>query len=169
MNYLDIIIILFLLWGAYKGFEKGFVIQSLTLAALIFGVWAGLKFSGLAENFLISHFQIKSQLLPILSFVTIFILILVTVFFLSRFITSIIGETILGTLNRIGGIIFGILRMAFILSILIYIIEWADIHKHIIYPEDKSKSYLYSPVSKIAPFVFPYFRLEEIKNRMLKI
>ena len=45
MNYLDIIIIIPLIWGAYKGFRKGFIIEIASLIALILGIWGGINFS----------------------------------------------------------------------------------------------------------------------------
>ena len=48
MNYFDIIFVIPLLWGAYKGFSKGFVLEIASFVALGLGVWGGLKFSYLS-------------------------------------------------------------------------------------------------------------------------
>lgn len=37
MNYIDIVILLFLLYGAFRGFSKGLIIEVATLAGLIIG------------------------------------------------------------------------------------------------------------------------------------
>ena len=37
MNYIDIVILLFLLYGAFRGFSKGLIIEVATLAGLILG------------------------------------------------------------------------------------------------------------------------------------
>ena len=39
MNYIDIVILLFLLYGAFRGFSKGLIIEVATLAGLILGVF----------------------------------------------------------------------------------------------------------------------------------
>ena len=39
MNYIDIVILLFLLYGAFRGFSKGLIIEVATLAGLILGVY----------------------------------------------------------------------------------------------------------------------------------
>ncbi len=167
MNTIDIIIVLVLLWGAINGFIKGFVIQSLTLVALVLAVWAGIHFSCLINGFLFSHYSITGKMIPIVSFTIIFILVLIIVHFIGIIITSVIHETLIGKFNRVGGIIFGILKMAFILSICILIIDKSDTkHKFITLP-DINKSYLYKPIGKIAPAIFPHIHFEEIKKGLL--
>ena len=45
MYYIDIIIILILLIGAIMGFMKGLLIEVATLAALVAGVYAAIRYS----------------------------------------------------------------------------------------------------------------------------
>jgi len=67
MNYFDIIIIAPLLWGAYKGFKKGFIIEIASLIALFFGIYGGIKFSSISANYLGNLFNISVNLILILS------------------------------------------------------------------------------------------------------
>jgi membrane protein required for colicin V production len=167
MNTIDIIIVLVLLWGAINGFIKGFVIQSLTLVALLLGIWAGIHLSGLIDGFLLSHYSLNSKLIPIVSFTIIFILVLIIIHFIGIIITSAIDETIISKLNRLGGIVFGILKMAFILSICILILGKLDVNHKFITFSDINKSYLFKPVQKIAPAIFPHVHFEEIRKGLI--
>ena len=45
MNYLDLIFCIPLIWGFWKGWQKGLIIELSMLAALLLGVWGGIKFS----------------------------------------------------------------------------------------------------------------------------
>ena len=47
MNYIDIVILLFLLYGAFRGFSKGLIIEVATLAGLILGVFIAIRYSPL--------------------------------------------------------------------------------------------------------------------------
>ena len=44
MNFLDALIIAPLLWGAYKGFQKGLIFEIAMILGLIIGVYLGFKF-----------------------------------------------------------------------------------------------------------------------------
>lgn len=169
MNYIDIIFLLAFVWGAYNGYENGFIVQSLSLIAFILGIWAGYKFSGYASEMLLHYFHINGKLLPIIAFSAVFLFVLISVHFIGKLLTSLIGETVIGTLNRIGGIAFGILKMAFIISIFIFILEKIDVQNRLIAADDKRKSLLFEPVKKIAPAVFPFLHFEEIKNGLLNV
>jgi membrane protein required for colicin V production len=167
MNIIDIVIVVFLLWGAIKGFIDGFVVQSLTLVALVLGIWAGVVFSDVLATFITQHFSIKGRLLPAFSFAIIFLFILIAMHFVSKLLTHFLGKVMLGTLNRIGGILFGIVKMAFIVSVMIVLLQKLDLMKLVFEPTQIEDSKLYKPVSKIAPAIFPHLHFEEIKNGIL--
>ena len=51
MNYVDVIILLPLIYGAYKGFTSGLIVEMSTLFALILGVFISLKYGSVTESF----------------------------------------------------------------------------------------------------------------------
>ena len=53
MHYIDIVILIPLLWGAYRGFMKGFIVSISTFLALILGVYGAINFSDFVSKFLI--------------------------------------------------------------------------------------------------------------------
>ena len=167
MNSIDIAIVILLLWGGINGFIKGFVIQSLTLVALVLGVWAGATFYEVIGNYLSHWFSVSPKLMQIISFTLIFVAVLIAMYYISQLLTSVLGKSIIGKLNRVGGVIFGVAKMAFIISILIVIIERFDHQKKILSLETTSQSKLFAPVSRIAPAIFPHLHLEELKNGIL--
>lgn len=167
MNSIDIAIIILLLWGAINGFIKGFVIQSITLIALVLGVWAGATFYEPIGNYLSKVFSVSDKLMEVIAFTLIFIAVLIVMFYVSRLLTNMLGKSVLGRLNRIGGVIFGIAKMAFMTSIFIVIIHKFDRNHKLLTEDTTSHSKLYAPVSKIAPAIFPHLHLEEIKDGIL--
>lgn len=169
MLFLDIMIALLLLWGAYLGYEHGFIVQTFKLIALIAGVWVGVVLSHTAGEFLINVFAVNSSFAFIIAFALVFILVLFIVHFLGNLLTKMLSKTVLGVLNRIGGVCFGIVKMAFIISIFIFIVQRLDVNKKLLPPEKTKKTILFVEIAKIAPAVFSHLHLEEIKNRFLKI
>ncbi len=84
MGYLDIILCIPLIWGLYTGFTKGVIIQMASLLALILGVYGAIVFSNLTQGILTSNFQIDNKYIPIISFATTFIAIVIAVHFLGK-------------------------------------------------------------------------------------
>ena len=66
MNFLDILILLPVLYGAYKGFKHGFVIELFTLLAILVGIYVGIHFSDYTANWLKTSFGWDSEYLPVI-------------------------------------------------------------------------------------------------------
>ena len=154
MNYFDIIIIIPLIWGAYKGFKKGFIIEIASFIALGLGVWGGMKFSSISAKYLSDAFDISEKVMPLISFAVTFILIVV-VFMLAKMLQKIITMVALGFINRAAGALFGMLKFGLIMSVIINFTEIINKQIDFIEPEMKNSSVLYEPVGKIAQIIIP--------------
>lgn len=155
MNYFDIIIIIPLIWGAYKGFKKGFIIEIASFIALGLGVWGGMKFSSISAKYLSDAFDISEKVMPLISFAVTFILIVVVVFMLAKMLQKIITMVALGFINRAAGALFGMLKFGLIMSVIINFTEIINKQIDFIEPEMKNSSVLYEPVGKIAQIIIP--------------
>ncbi len=165
MNYIDIILILFLLFAAINGFRKGLILEVASLAALILGVWGAIEFSYITTQFLTDNVGLETPYLNLISFVITFIVIVILVHIIGSALSKFIEVAMLGWLNRITGMAFGLLKTAFILSILLLVFNKIDTDVHIL-PEDvKSGSQLYEPIRGLAPTVFPFIKGWENDNR----
>lgn len=149
--YLDIVISLPLVWGIYRGFSKGFIIELASLVALGLGIYGGIKFSGLASGLLVEKFEINSRYLPVISFALTFLVIVVAVFLLAKVIESIVNVASLKLVNKIAGAAFGFLKTAIIVFILLFFVESADKKVKWIPEEIKKESFFYRTFRKI-PF-----------------
>ena len=156
MSYIvDILLLLCLGWGAYKGFRKGFIIQSFVILALALAIWGGFAFTGKLEPFLQKHFQISDAFCYIVSFIIIFALILILVYTSGYVVTKIADVMALGMINRLTGAAFGMIANALILSVLIMLFDRVNEKKRFIEPETLEKTYLYYPIKKTASAIFP--------------
>jgi membrane protein required for colicin V production len=165
---LDIIILLLLLIGAIRGYFTGFVLQSLTLVALFGGVWVGLKYNHFISPYLIKWLDIKEAVAPYISFTVLFIVVIILVHLIGVLITKFIDKSALGVMNRIGGVLFGITKFVFIISICLLLIQKIDKKRILISDKSKKESKLYEPLSKVAPAVFPTIDFERIKRGILE-
>jgi len=162
MNIIDIVILIPFAWFAYQGFKKGLIIGVASLAALILGIYAALYFSGIVAGFLTDELNIKTDYLPIISFIVTFIGVVILIHFLGKLLEKLINMVALGFLNKLAGAVFGVLKAAVFLSVLILIINHFD--GKIISEEKRESSFLYDPVSEIAPFLWKKFQDLEIDD-----
>ncbi len=153
MNFVDIILVIPLIWFTYKGFTKGLIIELTSLAALILGIYASMHFSGFASGFLIDHVKMEPKYITIVSFAITFIVVVILVFIVGNLAEKIINMLFLGFFNKVIGAIFGLLKISLIISTLIFILNIININ---ILPKDKcEKSFLYKPVAQLAPMIIP--------------
>ncbi len=155
MNYLDIILAIFLLWSLYKGMRKGIIKELAALIALIAGIYGAINFADNVQPYLKEQFAMESSFLPIVSFAITFIFIVLVVKLVGFFIDKIIKAVALGIISRLLGGIFGVLKTAFVLSALLLIINTFDYYLKLIPIEQKKQSVLYKPISNMIPSIMP--------------
>lgn len=155
MNYIDFIIIIFLILGLARGFIDGFIKELASLAALILGIWGAIKFSAFTAGKLYDYFDMTGRYVGIIAFIITFILIVVVIHFIGLLIDKFVDSIALGFLNRLLGIVFGVFKTALILSVVFVVLNAIDA-KHPFLPQDKiEQSKFYNPIADIAPAIFP--------------
>jgi len=155
MNWLDWLLVSFLAMAAFKGFQRGFIIELASLVALVLGIWAGIHLSERVTEAM--GLEVKSAAL---AFLITFILVLVAVHLLARLLTKLIDLAQLGIPNKLAGILFGVVRSAFMLSIALNLL--ASYTNGSTPPaEAREGSTLHAPITAFAPLLVP--ALEETK------
>jgi membrane protein required for colicin V production len=162
MNYLDIILAVPLLWAIYRGFTKGFIIEVASLIAIVLGIYGAIHFSYYISDLL----KLKSEYSALISFAITFIVIIIIVYLLAKMLEKSVNLLALGFFNKLAGAFFSLLKVAFILSVLLIIINKIDYKTGIIPEKIKYGSMLYPPVSSIAPLIIPKLNFEEIQKKL---
>ena len=155
MSYLDIVMAIPLLWGLYKGFSKGLILEAGTLIAFGLAVWGAIKFHDFLTDWMMHSMGWNSKYLPLVSFALIFIGVILAVMGAAKLLEKIVKSISLGAVNKIGGALFGMLKFALILSIVIFFLEAVNKSVSFIPENARNESLLYQPVQKIAPMVIP--------------
>lgn len=166
MNYLDIIIGIFLLVGLIKGLKNGFFVELASLIALIAGIYGAIHFSYYAVDFLSDRVSWSDSTINLAAFAITFIIIVIIISLAGKILTKIADFAMLGLVNRILGGIFGILKAAFIISVIIMFINALNERASFIDEDIKEESILYQNVEMIAPMMLPNIlrEVEEYKQ-----
>ena len=164
MSYFDIIAGIFLILAALKGLKNGFIKELAGLAALILGIILAVQFSDVTARFLSGIFH--SQYMGIIAFLVTFVIVVLIVHLIASLLRTLIHAIALGPFDRIIGLVFGMLKTAFIISILLLGLNAFGLEDKIITPKEQQRSKLYPPVKKAAPLIFDLFErdLEELLN-----
>ena len=155
MNYIDIILCIPLVWGVYKGFTKGLIVEIATFIAFGLGVWGAIKCSGFLGNQMKTSFHWNSPYLPVIAFCATFLAIVILIYFLAKLIQKMAEGMALGAFNKIGGAVFGALKFALVMSVVIFVIDALSESYPVIAFKTKEQSLLYKPIGKIAPMLIP--------------
>lgn len=141
MKLLDIIILVPVVWGAYKGFKKGLFMELSMLIAFVLATILGFKLINIVMLYLQPYFGPENRALPTISFIITFIGVLVGMNFVTKLIKKFLNVSILGSLDDWGGALLGIIKATFILSTFMWLLDTAKIilpenltHDTIVYP-----------------------------------
>ena len=155
MNVFDIVITVFLLFGFVRGLMKGLFIEVASLVALIGGVWGSIHFSYFIGDFLKESVSWSEKQISLAAFAITFILIIVVVSLLGKFLTKLADLAALGLVNKILGGIFGLAKTGLVLSIVFIFFNRMNSTISFVDEETLDESILYEPVKSIAPTIFP--------------
>ncbi|HKK10951.1 MAG TPA: CvpA family protein [Bacteroidales bacterium] len=164
MNMLDIIIGIPIIWMAYRGFSKGFVIEVTTLIALLLGIYIAINFSFYTSDLIRDYFTIEEKYMSILSFAVTFVVVVIIIMLLGRLLEKFIDMIALGFLDKLAGGVFGILKAGLIISAILLVINTFDNNEKLITPKLKANSLLYPPVASMLPTLLPMINFEEFDN-----
>ncbi len=151
MNNLDLALIIPIILGFVFGLFKGLIRELTSLAAIVLGIYGAKLFAPALSGFLIhtGHFSSKSAL-PV-SYFLLFLLIALGLLFISNMLDKIFESMALGGINKFMGGIFGALKYALIVSVLLNVFDALDSRFSIINNRTKMESIAYKPILHFGP------------------
>ncbi|GET30636.1 CvpA family protein [Prolixibacter sp. SD074] len=167
MNLLDIIFGGLLVFAAVRGFQKGFFIELASIAALLLGIWGAVEFSGFTAYYLHSVFNWNSGHMGLIAFIVTFILVVVAVHLVARLADTLFKAVALGLFTRLAGMVVGVLKTAFIISVLLILIEMVGKDTFNLIPKERAnRSILYKPLRNFAPGILPFFHFDQARQEL---
>ena len=166
MIYIDLIVIVVLLYAFLKGFSNGLVNELASFLGLLIGAIISYSFSDDLSKIIDDYVEIDEQILNILSFIILFISTSVLFTFAGKSLTKLIKYISLGTINRLLGGIFSSLKfLIIIVSISMVINYFSELLAIEIIPSDQAnKSTVYPILISIGDLL-----LEILNNKSLTI
>lgn len=158
MAILDIILLICFIPAIVMGISKGFVKQLIEVAAILIGAWAAFRFSTALSIWMGQYLTFGEKILHIICFIIIFIVIALLLNLLGELLTKVIKIIALGWINRLLGLLFGILKVALALGLVIMVFEGINTTFHIVKDGALNDAVVYQGMKHFAENVFPYLK-----------
>jgi membrane protein required for colicin V production len=155
MNWIDFVIVALLFYGLVQGFIDGLIIEVAELAALVLGIWGAIHFSWWTAGKLEGWFDMTSQWTGLISFAVTFVAIMIAVYLLGKLLDTLLKAIALGFVIKTLGAIFGVLKIALILSVIFVFLNTVDEKKHFLPSATINNSFFYNPIADLVPSIFP--------------
>ena len=150
VNWIDYTLLALIGFAAVRGFMKGLVREVCALVGLVLGIWGAIHF-----NHKVAVWLGLQQQNEAVSFLVTLVIIVLALHFIGIALTKVIDAAQLSIPNKLGGLVFGAVRKAFLLSVVLNVLfakhnsAWApslDVQK---------ESALFGPLRAFAPAVIP--------------
>lgn len=155
MSFLDIVLGGLLCFSLYKGIRNGLFVELASFLSLILGIYIAIKFSDVIKSILSGWVHWNPYTIQVIAFILTFIVVVIAIYLLGKFLTGIADFAFLGWLNSLGGGFFRVLKTVLIISIFLTVFEKINYHNYLAKKETLDKSIFFNPIQKVAGFIFP--------------
>lgn len=155
MGFLDIILGTLLVYALYKGIRNGLFVELASLISLLAGIYFAIKFSSFIKEILTGFVHWNPNTIQVTAFVLTFIVVVIGISLMAKFLTGMANFAYLGWANKLGGGFFRILKTILILSIVFNLFEKINFDNTFAKKETLNHSLFYNPVQKTARFIYP--------------
>jgi membrane protein required for colicin V production len=149
MKMLDLIILLPLIYGAYKGYKRGFIMSLFMLLAVIVGLYAAFHFTDVIVDYGKEHFEWSSKYISPITFLSLFLVVGAGVYFGGKVLESVIKLAKLSVLNSLAGALLGLLQWIYFVGSLLLMLISFDQKEKIISKETKQHSYVLPVITAV--------------------
>ncbi|MTI87354.1 MAG: CvpA family protein [Balneolaceae bacterium] len=150
MLILDLIIVVPILYFAYKGAVNGLVTEILNIVALVLGVFITFNYLNAFTDIIAPLFEEGASYVPFVSGAILFLGTLLMVALVAYGTKELLEAANLGLLNRSTGALFGALKSGIVVSVILLILAGFNFPAK----EARNQSYTYAYVIYLAPWTY---------------
>ena len=154
MNALDIILALVLLWGGIAGFRNGFFKEVAALVGLFLGIFLAIIAAVVAGRILSGMVSWNPLPVRILAFLVVFILVAALLRAVGAALTRIFKIVLLNFFNRLAGLVFGLAKVALLLSLALHLLGILDEQWAFLPSNWTQNSLLFARLEGLVPALF---------------
>lgn len=150
---LDIIFAVLLVLAVLRGYRQGLIIGIFSLVSIIIGLAAALKLSVVVASWIGSAVKVSEEWLPLISFIVVFIVVVLLIRLGAKAIESTVEVVMLGWVNKLAGVILYVVIYTLVFGVLLFYAE----QMQLIQPKTISESVTYEYVQPWGPRIINSF------------
>lgn len=154
MIALDILLLIILGIGLFRGASRGLVMELSGLLGLIVSIFVAKNYSEVLMGKFLTFFGIQVEVSHFISFVIVLLLSLVVIHFIAILISKFIKLVMLDWLNKLCGAFFSGVKYLLILGVILYSFDKMNNVVQLVSSEEIAKSKLYEPIKSTAYLIF---------------
>lgn len=161
MKLIDIILVVILIFGAFRGFQKGLLLELIQFFSFFLAIIIGFQTMYVGAGYISPYIQEEGVALFV-AFIVIFFGVILLLNLFGRLLKKLLNLTLLGSIDDIAGALIGLLKWALTISIFIWLLSFFNVSLD---PEYTDNAKVYPYVASIAPymveklsFILPYFQ-----------
>ena len=139
---IDTAFVIVMILAIFKGLSKGLILGIFSLIAFIIGLAAALKFSAIVAGYLKNSVSTSTKWLPLISFIIVFVAVVLLINIGARLIRKIMRIAMLGWLDRLGGMVLYLLIYSIIFSVFLFFGERLFLIQHATIESSKIHPYI---------------------------
>lgn len=144
----DIASLVILLLFFVRGYMKGLIVAAFSVIAILLGLLVALKLSQSFAAWLLAHDYISTGWAQVVSYVVLFVGVVILVKFIARIIQKAAEGLLLGQINKLlGGLLYAFMGAVVWSSVL-----WIGERIHLFSAETIASSVTYASLSQLAPW-----------------
>jgi len=124
MNFLDILILIFLVFFLYRGYKRGIVSEAFQIAGLVTAFYLSSPVSDIISKMIIANYEIDEKIVFFVSGILAFIVIILIFLIVGKIVTKALKIVMLSLPNKIFGAIFGVVKGFFIVTLVILVLRF---------------------------------------------
>ncbi len=155
MAALDIVMIALMIYFIVKGFMRGFVMEVASLFGIVISLYVAKWYGDALMSFILSATGWAAEVNHVVSFVVVFLLMLIAVRFGAMLVSRLVKLVLLGWLDKLLGAVFSWLKCVLVMSVLLFSFGKVNGYIGLVSNEYLSSTILYEPVRSLAYLFFP--------------
>lgn len=163
MNIFDVVVYIALAWAVLNGWRKGFLLQLVSLVAIVVALFLAARCSSSVGSLL----GLGSASSSVVGFIVIFLVALIAITICGYLMRAILKISGLGPMDVILGIVFSILKVSLIVGVMFSWVSTINNHFKFVPQSKIEQSLWFEPVKSVAECITSCFGgvAENIKNQ----
>jgi membrane protein required for colicin V production len=153
MAAIDIVLVAVMIYAIVRGAMKGFIVSIASMFGVFISLFVAKNYGEDVMHFILSKVEWTAETNYIVSFVVVFLLMMILVRFGAIAVSKLANMVMLGWLDKLLGAVFTWVKYLVIISACLYVFDRINNHLHFASEEYLQSSALYQPVKSIAEYL----------------